>query len=207
MQNAQILTLGKIDYKECWEKMKSFTEARTNDTADELWLVEHDPVFTLGLAGKEEHLLFKEHNIPIIRTDRGGQITYHGPQQIVVYLLIDIKRLGLSIRELVNRIENGVINYLAQFGILAVGDSAAPGVYVDGRKIASLGLKIRKGCSYHGVSFNFNIDKTPFDYINPCGYSGLKVVNLYEIIPLADQKSFNDASYKLAQSLNQSIYS
>jgi lipoyl(octanoyl) transferase len=182
MASIIVKSIGKIDYQQCWQSMKEFTEQRTPETPDELWLVEHDPVFTLGLAGKEEHILIKEHDIPIIRTDRGGQVTYHGPQQIIIYLLIDIKRLGFSIRELVTQIENGVINYLASLGIEAYGDRDAPGVYVAGKKIASLGLKIRKGCSYHGLSFNFNLNKKPFSYINPCGYAGLQVVNLCELV-------------------------
>lgn len=204
MAKVIVKPIGKIDYQQCWQSMKEFTEQRTPDTADELWLVEHDPVFTLGLAGKEEHILIKDHDIPIIRTDRGGQVTYHGPQQIIIYLLIDIKRLGLPIRELVTRIENGVINYLAILGIEAYGDRDAPGVYVAGKKIASLGLKIRKGCSYHGLSFNFNLDKTPFSYINPCGYAGLQVVNLCELV--VNQLEMNDEATKLADALAENIY-
>jgi len=203
-----IRPLGKIDYLECWEKMKSFTENRGIDTPDELWLVEHTPVFTLGLAGKEEHILNKSHSIPIIRTDRGGQVTYHGPGQIVIYLLFDLKRLNLSIRELVTTIENSVIDYLKNVhSIIAYGDRNAPGVYVNNKKIASLGLKIRKSCSYHGLSFNYAMDKTPFDYINPCGYSGLQVVNLSE---LADNKilnNFDDESNKIANFIIRNIYS
>lgn len=203
---ATIKFIGKIGYHECWEQMKSFTEQRDANTPDELWLVEHDPVFTLGLAGKEEHILLKEHGIPIIRSDRGGQVTYHGPQQIIVYILIDLKRLDFSIRELVTRIENGVINYLANLGIIANGDRDAPGVYVAGKKIASLGLKIRKGCSYHGLSFNFDIDKTPFSYINPCGYSGLKVVNLSELTSGNVELNFAASAECLAECLNRQIY-
>ncbi|MBX9866970.1 MAG: lipoyl(octanoyl) transferase LipB [Burkholderiales bacterium] len=203
---ANIKSIGKIDYHACWEQMKQFTELRDSSTPDELWLVEHDPVFTLGLAGKEEHILIKDHSIPIIRSDRGGQVTYHGPQQIVIYILIDIKRLEFSIRELVTRIENGVISYLAEFGILANGDRDAPGVYVAGKKIASLGLKIRKGCSYHGLSFNFNLDKTPFSYINPCGYAGLQVVNLSELISGDVELNFATSAKRLAECLNRQIY-
>ncbi len=206
MTPATIKFVGKIGYHECWEQMKSFTEQRDADTPDELWIVEHDPVFTLGLAGKEEHILVKDHDIPIIRSDRGGQVTYHGPQQIIVYILIDIKRLDFSIRELVTRIENAVINYLANFGITANGDRDAPGVYVAGKKIASLGLKIRKGCSYHGLSFNFNLDKTPFTYINPCGYSGLQVVNLSELVTTQQKLDMNNEAKQLAQKLNSMIY-
>jgi len=206
MTPAKIKSIGKIDYHACWEQMKQFTESRDSSTPDELWLVEHDPVFTLGLAGKEEHILIKEHSIPIIRSDRGGQVTYHGPQQIVIYILIDIKRLEFSIRELVTRIENGVISYLAEFGIVANGDRDAPGVYVAGKKIASLGLKIRKGCSYHGLSFNFNLDKTPFSYINPCGYAGLQVVNLSELISGDVELNFAASAKRLAECLNIQIY-
>ena len=207
MMPATIKFIGKIGYHECWEQMKSFTEQRDANTADELWLVEHDPVFTLGLAGKEEHILLKEHNIPIIRSDRGGQVTYHGPQQIIVYILIDLKRLDFSIRELVTRIENGVINYLANLGIIANGDRDAPGVYVAGKKIASLGLKIRKGCSYHGLSFNFNLDKTPFSYINPCGYSGLQVVNLSELVIDNTKLNFATSAEDVAKCISMQIYS
>lgn len=203
---AIIQNIGKIDYQSCWDQMKDYTERRSVESSDQLWLVEHDPVFTLGLAGKEEHILIKNHNIPIVRTDRGGQVTYHGPQQIVIYLLIDIKRRGISIRDLVTRIESGIINYLASFGIIANGDRDAPGVYVDGKKIASLGLKIRKGCSYHGLSFNFALDKTPFNYINPCGYAGLKVVNLNELVAADQLPDFTASSIKLAEFVNQAIY-
>jgi len=147
-------------------------------TPDELWIVEHSPLFTLGLAGKEEHILFKNHDISIIRCDRGGQVTYHGPGQIVIYTLINLKRSNLSIRDLVTRLENGIIAYLAKFGIAANGDRCAPGVYVSGTKIASIGLKVRRGCTYHGISFNYAMDLTPFRYINPCGYAGLQITQL-----------------------------
>ena len=203
MNAPLVKNLGKVDYLSCWQAMKDFTETRTTDTPDELWIVEHDPVFTLGLAGKEEHILVKNHSIPIIRTDRGGQVTYHGPRQIVIYLLIDIKRRNLGIRELVTRIENGIIAYLAEYGITAYGDREAPGVYIAGKKIASLGLKIRKGCSYHGLAFNFDIDKTPFSYINPCGYAGLQIVNLSELATAIN--SMSTESQRLAQYVSNSI--
>lgn len=181
IQNFILRDLGQVDFKDSWTQMKDFTETRTENTIDEYWVLQHNPVFTLGLSGKEEHLLFKEHNIPIIHTDRGGQVTYHGPGQIIIYTLIDLKKSGLSIRDLVERLERGVINYLAGLGIKANGDRCAPGVYVEGKKIASLGLKVRKGCTYHGLSFNAAMDITPFNYINVCGYSGLKVVQLNEL--------------------------
>jgi lipoyl(octanoyl) transferase len=169
--------LGLADYEPVWRNMQAFTDARTADTADELWVVEHPPVYTLGLAGKPEHLLCQT-DIPLVRTDRGGQVTYHGPGQLVVYLMIDFKRLGLGVRELVRRIENAIIAMLAECGIAAAGDVNAPGVYVAGEKIASLGLRIRNGAVYHGLSLNVDMDLTPFDWINPCGYQGLKVTQL-----------------------------
>lgn len=180
-QNFILRDLGQVDFKDSWAQMKDFTETRTENTIDEYWVLQHNPVFTLGLSGKEEHLLFKDHNIPIIHTDRGGQVTYHGPGQIVIYTLIDLKKSRLSIRDLVERLELGIINYLASLGIKANGDRCAPGVYIEGKKIASLGLKVRKGCTYHGISFNAAMDTTPFNYINVCGYSGLKVVQLNEL--------------------------
>ncbi|MDD3266434.1 MAG: lipoyl(octanoyl) transferase LipB [Burkholderiales bacterium] len=203
---ANIREIGKVDYHSCWNQMKDYTENRDDSSFDELWLVEHDPVFTLGLAGKEEHILIKDHNIPIVNTDRGGQVTYHGPQQIVIYLLVDIKRLNISVRDFVMRIENSIIQYLSEFGIEAYGDRDAPGVYVSGKKIASLGLKIRKGCSYHGLSFNFAMDKIPFNYINPCGYAGLQVVNMSELVANDKLPTFDRASYDLANILNRLIY-
>ena len=160
--------------------MQAFTDARTADTPDELWVVEHPPVYTLGMAGKEEHLL-RHTNIPLVRTDRGGQVTYHGPGQLVVYLMIDFKRLGVGVRELVRRIENAIIATLAGYGIQANGDVNAPGVYVDGAKVASLGLRIKGGAVYHGLSLNVDMDLAPFGWINPCGYAGLKVTQLREL--------------------------
>lgn len=176
--------LGLVDYEPVWRNMQAFTDARTADTADELWVVEHPPVYTLGLAGKPEHLLCQT-DIPLVRTDRGGQVTYHGPGQLVVYLLIDFKRLGLGVRELVRRIENAIIAMLAECGIEAAGDVNAPGVYVQGEKIASLGLRIRNGAVYHGLSLNVDMDLAPFNWINPCGYQGLKVTRLKDLgVPL-----------------------
>jgi lipoyl(octanoyl) transferase len=160
--------------------MRDFTDARTSDTEDELWIVEHDPVFTQGIAGKPEHLLVNPTNIATVKTDRGGQITYHGPGQTVVYVLFDLKRAGYGVRELVVRIENAVVAALKDFGIDAYGKRDAPGVYVRDAKIASLGLKIRNGRSYHGVALNVNMDLTPFSFINPCGYEGLRVTHLHE---------------------------
>lgn len=206
-KTAIIRNIGKIDYLECWQAMKDFTESRFETTPDELWIVEHDPVFTLGLAGKEEHILVKSHNIPIVRTDRGGQVTYHGPGQIVIYLMVDLKRAQLSIRDFVTTIENAIIDYLMKnFTITAYGDRAAPGVYVNQKKIASLGLKIRKGCSYHGLSFNFSINKLHFSYINPCGYSGLEVVNLSELSSVNYPDDFIKHGQLIAETINKHIY-
>lgn len=196
--------IGKIDYVACWEQMREITEKRNASSNDEIWLVEHNPVFTLGLAGKEEHVLVKDHNIPMVRTDRGGQVTYHGPGQIVVYLLIDLGRIGLSTRDFVVALEEGIIKFLAKFKIEAYGDRDAPGVYVNKAKIASIGLKIRKGCTYHGISLNLTMDKTPFTYINPCGYAGLQVVNMDELCDL--KISFSDASKILVECLIKEIY-
>jgi lipoyl(octanoyl) transferase len=173
--------LGHTDYESTWRAMQAFTDARTAATADEIWLTEHDPVYTLGLAGRREHLL-RDNGIPAIKVDRGGQVTYHGPGQLVAYLLVDLKRRRLGIREMVRRIENSVIDWLALFGIAAYGKREAPGVYVrrDGgeAKIAALGLRVRNGCTYHGLAVNVAMDLAPFADINPCGYKGLAVTQL-----------------------------
>lgn len=160
--------------------MRDFTDARTSESEDELWIVEHDPVFTQGIAGKAEHLLINPASIPVVKTDRGGQITYHGPGQTVVYVLFDLKRAGYGVRELVVRIENAVIAVLRELDVEAYGKRDAPGVYVNDAKIASLGLKIRNGRSYHGVALNVNMDLVPFSFINPCGYEGLRVTHLHD---------------------------
>ena len=196
--------LKLIDFADSWKQMQYFTNMRNPDTPDEFWIVEHNPVFTQGLAGKEEHILFRDHGIPIVRCDRGGQVTYHGPGQIVIYTLVDITRLKLGVRCFVECLENGIINYLKSLNIHAYNDRNAPGVYVDGKKIASLGLKVRKGCTYHGISFNFSMDETPFSYINVCGYSGLKTVQLQALT--SSQLSFNDCAIQLLEHLTTSIY-
>lgn len=180
MQRA-VRFLGQVDYEPTWAQMKAFTDRRDAATPDEIWVLEHPPVFTLGLAGKTEHLLRHDMPVPVVRTDRGGQVTYHGPGQLVVYPLIDFKRLHIGVRELVRRIENTVIDTLADYGIVANGDVNAPGVYVDGAKIASLGLRIKNGAVYHGLSLNVDMDLTPFHWINPCGYPDLKVTRLKDL--------------------------
>ncbi|PXX50993.1 MULTISPECIES: lipoyl(octanoyl) transferase LipB [Aquitalea] len=172
--------LGLVDYEPTWRTMQSFTDSRSAETPDELWVVEHHPVYTQGLAGKPEHLL-RLTDIPVVKTDRGGQVTYHGPGQLVVYLLIDFKRMHIGVRELVRRIEQSVIDMLAEQGISANGDVNAPGVYVDGAKIASLGLRIKNGAVYHGLSLNVDMDLTPFSWINPCGYEGLRVTQMKDL--------------------------
>ena len=179
--SRRVRHLGLVDYTSTLDEMKAFTDRRDAATVDELWLLEHPPVYTLGLAGKTEHLLRSDLPIPVVRTDRGGQVTYHGPGQLVVYLLIDFKRLHLGVRELVRRIEQAVIDMLAGQGITANGDVNAPGVYVDGAKIASLGLRIKNGAVYHGLSLNVDMDLTPFSWINPCGYEGLRVTQMKDL--------------------------
>ena len=169
--------LGLMDYEPVWRAMQAFTDQRDADTADEIWLVEHPPVFTQGQAGRAEHLL-APGDIPVIQVDRGGQVTYHGPGQIVAYPLIDISRAKIGVRALVKGIEQVVIDVLKSYGVEAELLEGAPGVYVDGVKIASLGLRIRRGKSFHGLSFNINMDLEPFQRINPCGFKGLQVTNL-----------------------------
>lgn len=169
--------LGRRAYEPVWQAMREFTDARNEDTPDELWLVEHDPVFTQGLAGKPEHVL-NPGNIPIVQTDRGGQVTYHGPGQVVAYPLIDLKRRELGVRCLVNELEQSVIDLLAERGVRAERQEGAPGVFVGGAKIASIGLKVRHQRSYHGLAFNVDMDLSPFAMINPCGYAGLEMTQL-----------------------------
>lgn len=173
----QVRTLGVVEYPPTWEAMRRFTDERDAATADEIWLLQHPPVYTLGQAGKPEHLL-RDGGIPLVRIDRGGQITYHGEGQLVVYLLIDLARRKLRVRELVTLMEQALIDCLAEYGVVAERRNAAPGVYVSDAKIAALGLRIRNGCSYHGLSLNVDMDLTPFTWINPCGYEGLKTTQL-----------------------------
>jgi len=177
--------LGQVDYRSTWERMQQFTAARTGETADELWFLEHPPVFTLGMAGRREHLL-APGDIPVVMTDRGGQVTYHGPGQLVVYTLIDLRRAGLGVRDLVTALEQSVIQYAATLGVTASARREAPGVYVAGRKLASVGIRIRRGCSYHGLALNVNMDLEPFQRINPCGYAGLAMVQLSDIAAVPD---------------------
>jgi len=175
-----IRSLGRTDYRETWQAMVDFTAARGEQTADELWCCEHAPVFTLGQAGKSEHLL-ADLGIPLVRTDRGGQITYHGPGQVVIYLLLDLNRRRLKVRELVAAIEQAVMDLLAEHGVAAERRAGAPGVYVGAAKVAALGLRVRRGCCYHGVSLNVAMDLLPFQAINPCGYAGLAVTQTSDL--------------------------
>ena len=172
--------LGFEPMPSTWARMKAFTELRTSDDEDEIWFVEHPPVFTLGLAGSPDHIL-DAGDIEVVRTDRGGQVTYHGPGQLVCYVLLDLKRRGLDIRGLVMALEAAVIDTVAEYGIEATARRDAPGVYVGGKKLAAVGLKVRRGCSYHGVAFNIAMDLAPYERINPCGYQGLEVTQLSDL--------------------------
>ncbi|PLX58376.1 MAG: octanoyltransferase [Vibrio alginolyticus] len=178
MQHQLVVKLlGRQDYEPVWKAMHEFTDQRTEETPDEVWLVEHNPVFTQGQAGKAEHLI-NTGDIPVVQSDRGGQVTYHGPGQLVAYFLINLRRKKLGVRDLVTTIENLVINTLKAYNIDSAARPDAPGVYVDGKKICSLGLRIRKGCSFHGLALNVNMDLTPFLRINPCGYEGMEMVQV-----------------------------
>lgn len=180
MQAPVIRRLGRVEYEPTWRKMQAITETRGADQPDELWFLEHPPVFTLGLNGRREHLL-APGAIPVVQVDRGGQVTYHGPGQLVVYPLLDLGRCGLGVRELVCTLERAVIRCVAGYGIEAIGSREAPGVYVDGRKLASIGLRIRRNCCYHGLALNVAMDLEPFQRINPCGFRGLEVTQLADL--------------------------
>lgn len=169
--------LGRVDYESTWRSMQHLTDVRDVDTPDEVWFLEHPPVFTLGMNAKPEHVL-APGDIPVVQIDRGGQVTYHGPGQLVVYPLIDLRRARLGIRELVVALENAIIAFCAERGVEAAGRREAPGIYVSGKKLASIGLRVRRGCTYHGLAFNVSMDLEPFRRINPCGFAGLQVVDL-----------------------------
>ncbi len=196
--------LGRVDYEPTFQAMQDFTATRTAETPDELWVVEHPPVYTLGQAGKPEHIL-RDIGIPLVKIDRGGQVTYHGPGQVVIYLLLDLPRLKIKVRELVTTIEQAVIDLLAEYSVTAERRDGAPGVYVGDAKIAALGLRIRNGCSYHGVSLNVDMDLSPFDAINPCGYAGLQVIQTKDLnIPLTAHEAGEQLSQYLLQQLEKS---
>jgi len=198
----KVRSKGLQDYLITWEEMKSFTENRDSDTLDELWTLEHNSVFTQGLSGKSKHLL-KETQIPIIQSDRGGQITYHAPGQLIIYCLIDIKRLGIGIKKMVSIIEQSLIELLSSYDITAHTLKGAPGVYVNDSKIAALGLKVKHGRTYHGLSLNINMDLSPYTLINPCGYSDLKVTQMRNLTD--NILSISDIKHKLSEHLIDSV--
>lgn len=198
----KIKKLGLAEYAPVFQAMKDFNTKRHADTEDELWVVQHPPVFTQGMAGKAEHLL-RQSDIPVVQIDRGGQITYHGPGQLVVYTLIDFKRRKQSVRAIVSALENAIIRTLADYGIAAAADPQRPGVYVNGRKIASLGLRIKNGSVYHGLALNINMDLSPFQMINPCGYAGMEMVQMADL--LDDVPPFDEVADKLTDYLQQEL--
>lgn len=181
-QKLIIRHLSQVDYEQTWRQMQSFTTNRNENTPDELWLLQHPPVFTQGQAGKAEHVLFAG-DIPVVQTDRGGQVTYHGPGQLVAYVLFDLRRLNIGIRKLVMNLEHAVINTLAEYDIKAAGRRDAPGVYVDGAKICSIGLRVKRGGTYHGIAFNIDMDTSPFKRINPCGMADLPITQVRDFVP------------------------
>ncbi|MEP4889188.1 MAG: lipoyl(octanoyl) transferase LipB [Aliiglaciecola sp.] len=197
MNNMSLIVrqLGKQAYQPIWQAMQDFTDTRDATVADEIWLVEHLPVFTQGQAGKEEHLL-APGDIPVVKVDRGGQVTYHGPGQQTMYVLLNIKQRKLGVRNLVTALESCVVNTLQDYSINAYPKADAPGVYVDDKKVCSVGLRIRKGCSFHGLALNVNMDLSPFNRINPCGYAGLEMINCATI---GGPQSVNDAGTKLVE--------
>ncbi|HEX5635114.1 MAG TPA: lipoyl(octanoyl) transferase LipB, partial [Gemmatimonadales bacterium] len=197
----KVRRLGRVAYEPTWRAMQAFNAARTADTGDELWLVEHPPVYTLGLAGRREHVL-DPGDIPVVPTDRGGQVTYHGPGQAVAYVLLDLRRAGFGARELVRRLEGAIIEALAGWGIAGVRREGMPGVYVGEAKIAAIGLRIARGCSYHGVSLNAAMDLEPFSRIDPCGYPGLASTQLAD---LGVRASMDSVRQTLAAALSRAV--
>lgn len=197
MADLIVRSLGQQPYMDTWERMKAFTENRQADTPDELWCLEHPRVFTQGQAGKAEHILLPG-DIPVIQVDRGGQVTYHGPGQLVIYLMVNLPRRKIGVRDLVTLIEQAIVAALSELDITAAPRSDAPGVYVDGAKIASLGLRVRKGCSFHGLALNVNMDMEPFSRINPCGYAGMAMCQVSDTVPGA---SVYDLEQRLVKAL------
>ena len=195
------LAVGLQDYATTWQAMRDFTDTRDTETADELWWLVHSPVLTLGQAGKPEHIL-GAGDIPVVKTDRGGQVTYHGPGQLVGYLLFDLRRMGFGVRDLVSAIESAIIDLLSDYSVAAVARRDAPGVYVDGRKVAALGLRIRKGCSYHGLNFNVSMDLSPWQRINPCGL-GVAMTQLADLVD--EPPTVLEVMDKLADSLSTGL--
>ena len=189
--------LGRVEYEPTWRAMQAFTATRDENTVDELWLVEHPPVYTVGVAGRSAHLPRVANAIPVVHIDRGGQITYHGPGQVVIYVLLDLARRGLSVRALVRLLERAVIDLLEHYGVRATNRTDAPGVYVDGAKIAALGLRVRKGCCYHGLALNVDMDLAPFLVIDPCGYAGMPVTCLRDLGITATPAHVGDAVLRI----------
>lgn len=201
-REIEVKFLGRQEYQPCWQAMRDYTDTRTADTADQIWVLEHPPVYTQGQAGKAEHIL-NPGNIPVVQVDRGGQVTYHGPGQLVIYLLLDIKRLGIGVRALVTLIEEAIIKLLADYDIEAKARADAPGVYAGEAKVASLGLRVRKGCCFHGLALNIDADLAPFYGINPCGYAGMAVTRMAD---LTEQTlDFDSISQQLAAYLQQAL--
>ena len=202
MAELVVRHLGLVDYLPTLEAMRSFTAGRDESTADEIWLLQHPQVFTQGQAGKAEHVL-APGDIPVIQVERGGQVTYHGPGQLVAYLMLNLRRRKLGVRELVTAMELALVDVLAGYGIEAAPKADAPGVYVNGEKIASLGLRVRNGCSFHGLALNVDMDMAPFERINPCGYAGLKMVQLKDL--LATSPSLDEVAQRLERALRERL--
>lgn len=199
-ESLLVRRLGLADYEPVWRAMQAYTDERNENSSDELWLVQHPPVFTQGQAGKAEHLL-TPGKIPVIQVDRGGQVTYHGPGQIVAYPLVDIRRKNIGVRDFVQRIEESIIRVLARYDVTGERIPGAPGIYVNGEKIASLGLRVRRGCTFHGLAFNIEMDLEPFQRINPCGYAGLRVTQLSHFAEV----TLNEVEYHLVASLQEQL--
>lgn len=197
----KVRCLGRVAYEPTWHAMQAFNAARTRDTPDQLWIVEHPPVFTLGLAGRREHIL-DPGEIPVVATDRGGQVTYHGPGQVVAYTLLDLRRLGIGVKELVRRLEEAAIDTLATYGIHGERWPGRPGVYVGGKKVAAVGLRISRGCSYHGLSLNVDLPLEPFSRIDPCGYAGQESTSL---AALGTRDTIDSVGRRIAAALERSL--
>lgn len=209
MNELIVRELGRRDYGSVWHEMQDFTRGRDQSTVDELWFVEHPPVYTQGVSGKAEHVL-DPHGIPVVQSNRGGQVTYHGPGQVVGYVLFDLRRRKMGVRDLVSQLENAVIGLLQGYGINAAARKDAPGVYVDGAKVAALGLRVSQGCSYHGLALNVDMDLTPFQWINPCGYKELKVTQLRDLgvdapLPVIKNKLLNILASNMGYTTRQQL--
>lgn len=199
--DTQVHQLGITAYADTYQQMQTFTEQRCSETPDEIWILQHEPVYTLGRNGKPHHIL-RKNNIPVIKIDRGGQVTYHGPGQLIIYLLLDIKRRGIGVRKLVEIMEQAVIDYLAEYKIEAGRKKSAPGVYIREKKIAALGLRVTQGCTYHGLSFNIDMDLDPFNDINPCGFENLEVIQCAD---LGVDQSVAEAGLTLVKSIESML--